>query len=980
MLRRFAALAALATMVVGPPLLLRAVGAYDWTGVNPWSPSDVRLLLLVMTALGWIVWGLWLASLATEALALASRGRLRVRVPLLGAGQALAAALLAAAIASAPAVTAVSAVAPLVAVTSTAAPDAAPRPQRPAPVDGVDELGGVGVVEAEALVAPLGRAPLVHPVAVGDDLWSLAERYYGDGTQWRRIVEANPDLAGDPLGELPAGSLLRVVEPVQVVTVRAGDTLWGLAERHLGDPNRWPEIFELNRARITDPDLIRAGWSLNVPVVSALASTQARTDTPAAPDVPPEEVDSGEAAAESLEPAPVVTAPDAADPPSAQGDRGPLEKAAALVADAAPLAAIVGGLSALTASAVLGGLGAWRRLQEASRPLGRRYVQPGDDLLRVETALALRGAAAARPAAPDRQHLVGRAMRHLSAHWLAGGVPAPQLERVVVGEVDVEFVLVDDQPDAPAGFQHRGRRIAASWTRLADLDDPDFPVAYPALVTLGADEQGDLHLVDLLAAGVLGLDGPGVDGPVTDALSAMLVELACAPWASELGLLVVTADPTFARAVSSDAVGCAATVEEGIATLERLAVERGRRLASPDHYDTARLSPDLAAAWAPQVVLFESAPDAPGVARLRAAVGGARCGIAAVLAVPAGSGTATWRLDGSDAVRGTLEVSPGPGAPTPRLTPRPTMPAQTLVAQTLPAPTREAIASLFRLAQATETHPAPWWAGAVPVSAPAPAAPAVEPAQEPVDDILTPRGPVLRLLGPVTLEGATGEPPARAARQCLEYCGWLLDHPGATSTQMAAELLVAEGTRRSNMSRLRTWLGSDAAGTPYLPDAYSGRIHLHDAVTSDWEQFRRLLLGGVDRAPTERLVAALELVRGAPLADAAPGQWHWAEELRSDMVALVRDAGVVLAARARAERDLELARWAAHRALAAAPDDELLLGERLRTEYAAGRLDEVDRLATRLQRTARTLGLDLLPETVDLLQELMEGRVRARRA
>ena len=30
-----------------------------------------------------------------------------------------------------------------------------------------------------------------HVVEPGDDLWSLAQRYYGDGASWRRIAQAN---------------------------------------------------------------------------------------------------------------------------------------------------------------------------------------------------------------------------------------------------------------------------------------------------------------------------------------------------------------------------------------------------------------------------------------------------------------------------------------------------------------------------------------------------------------------------------------------------------------------------------------------------------------------------------------------------------------------------------------------------------------------------------------------------------------------
>jgi DNA-binding SARP family transcriptional activator len=56
------------------------------------------------------------------------------------------------------------------------------------------------------------------------------------------------------------------------VTVRPGDSLSTIAERRLGDPDRWPAIFTLNRGRqlpgggvLTDPDLIYPGWRLTLP-------------------------------------------------------------------------------------------------------------------------------------------------------------------------------------------------------------------------------------------------------------------------------------------------------------------------------------------------------------------------------------------------------------------------------------------------------------------------------------------------------------------------------------------------------------------------------------------------------------------------------------------------------------------------------------------------------------------------------------------
>lgn len=241
-----------------------------------------------------------------------------------------------------------------------------------------------------------------------------------------------------------------------------------------------------------------------------------------------------------------------------------------------------------------------------------------------------------------------------------------------------------------------------------------------------------------------------------------------------------------------------------------------------------------------------------------------------------------------------------------------------------------------------------------------------------------PRHPTIMLLGPVELLGAAGEPPARAMMQCIEYCTWLLEHPASTAQAMAAALAVAEGTRRSNMSRLRNWLGSDDQGEPYLPDAYSGKIMLSPLVSSDWHRLQLLTHAGVNRTSTEGLAKALDLVRGAPLADAAPSQWHWAEEMRTDMVSVIRDIGVELSDRALSESDIDLARWAASRALTAAPQDEFLMGARIRTEHQAGNPAEVERLALQLAAQGRALGVDLHPDTVDLLQQVIEGRLRAR--
>jgi nucleoid-associated protein YgaU len=48
-----------------------------------------------------------------------------------------------------------------------------------------------------------------------------------------------------------------------IYIVKSGDTLSAIAQRHLGNANRWPEIARLNS--LSNPDLINPGDELRLP-------------------------------------------------------------------------------------------------------------------------------------------------------------------------------------------------------------------------------------------------------------------------------------------------------------------------------------------------------------------------------------------------------------------------------------------------------------------------------------------------------------------------------------------------------------------------------------------------------------------------------------------------------------------------------------------------------------------------------------------
>jgi hypothetical protein len=81
-------------------------------------------------------------------------------------------------------------------------------------------------------------------------------------------------------------------------TVRPGDTLRGIAQRTLGDADRYQDIERLNAGRaepggtrFEDPDLIRPGWALTLPTGAKAA--------PRTASEPPREADSRRAPAPS---------------------------------------------------------------------------------------------------------------------------------------------------------------------------------------------------------------------------------------------------------------------------------------------------------------------------------------------------------------------------------------------------------------------------------------------------------------------------------------------------------------------------------------------------------------------------------------------------------------------------------------------------------------------------------------------------------
>lgn len=51
----------------------------------------------------------------------------------------------------------------------------------------------------------------------------------------------------------------------RIYVVEKGDSLSKIAKKFYGEANAWHRIFEANRERIKDPDMIQPGWKLHIP-------------------------------------------------------------------------------------------------------------------------------------------------------------------------------------------------------------------------------------------------------------------------------------------------------------------------------------------------------------------------------------------------------------------------------------------------------------------------------------------------------------------------------------------------------------------------------------------------------------------------------------------------------------------------------------------------------------------------------------------
>jgi len=97
----------------------------------------------------------------------------------------------------------------------------------------------------------------------GDNLWSIAQRFYGDGSFWQVIYNVNQRTIGTDPNLLVPGLTLKI-SPSYIT--QTGDTLRSIARAFYGDETWWQAIYDANKRNIgPDPNLLKVGLRLVIP-------------------------------------------------------------------------------------------------------------------------------------------------------------------------------------------------------------------------------------------------------------------------------------------------------------------------------------------------------------------------------------------------------------------------------------------------------------------------------------------------------------------------------------------------------------------------------------------------------------------------------------------------------------------------------------------------------------------------------------------
>lgn len=745
--------------------------------------------------------------------------------------------------------------------------------------------------------------------------------------------------AGEQQVAQPGTAAQLKMTTVKLPEGRHHDTLWGIAERTLGDPFRYKEIFQLNKdrvqpdgSRLTDADLIKPGWNLVLPADASgpgvvLASVPT---TPATPPGTASTASGGDAAGGTtarVDSADQVLSRDQSESPSeGQSGLGSILLGGGLV--------LAGVLRALTAK---------------RGPFG----EPD------EAAAELAAAANVR-----RAELLDNALRSLAESRAAHDLPMPELLFAYLNDEQVVLHLRSELADAPAPWTVSEDRKA--WTlRASDLVLPGsgVPAPYPSLVTVATSHGYDL-LIDLeQAPGLVSLGGNGE--VAREVAMAMALDLATHTWSDGLQVLMVGFGDHYVD-LDTGRVRRADNLSAVLDELDRDHTALGAAMARIGVTGVLQGRQRGVRETRPTVLFLSGAPTSEEAQRLVALTGGGRTPVSVVCVGDTAS--ARWRFGISDT--GQIEATVlGISGEARRLD----VAAQRRLRELLAAATSQRGLGVEEL----ENSSAAALARKVATESAATAEPAADGAgasRVPVAEA----GVSLRLLGPVAVEGA-GEVPRERRDLLTEVVAIAALHPdGVHPVVLRASLWprgVEDDVVEARLADVTAWLGTTADGRDRFVTLPDGRLQLRDVAVDYADLAAAAQAQGAEEL--DRLVAALDAGTG-PVFSGAGSRYSWLVFVRE-----ARRCRLLVAAVARRAAELavtagrvEVAEHALRQGLELVPTAQVLWRTLLRLQ-AQHDPSTVDRTVAQMYSSLTGCGVEHEPETEALVKELAPQRERA---
>ncbi|MFE9310861.1 BTAD domain-containing putative transcriptional regulator [Streptomyces sp. NPDC006706] len=759
---------------------------------------------------------------------------------------------------------------------------------------------------------------------------------------------------------------------------RHHDSLWEIAERHLGDGRRYKEIYQLNKdrvqpdgSRLSEASLIRPGWIMEMPADAHGGELVEMPD--GAPNVS-EQVrqqihdyaktgdhaqgggDHAQGGGHQQGGGSHASVPAQRPAPDAGQDRQRHAGDSATAATPASSGRSFGLPEALLgapllAAGLLGALGHRRRQALWQSALGavggRRGMEPPTptgDALDVQDALLV-------GADPEGVRRLDRSLRALAAALAAESRPLPVVYAAWLTGGDLHLQLAQPAGKPPAPWR-TGQDETFWMLARADAEqheETETAAPYPGLVSLGTMDDSRLLLNLEAVPGIVSLSGRASDRAAV--FASVAAELATNGWSDRMTVTLVG----FGQDLTPLAPSRLRHLDGIEALLETMEAETRQRrgalgAAGHDSVLTGRTGPAQHTRWAPHLVLLAAQPSAEDARRLaELAADAGRLGIGYLV------GTESDELPGA---AWEMEITSEGRLLAPLL-------GLELDAQMLPSAEQQAVVELFVEAD-PENGP----------DGPAPTPPFLV-------DISEQGRPAVyaRLVGPYEIIGLDTPDDERSALLHEALALLLLHREGVHPRVLSSALWprgVTDDVRDALVERLRSWLGADPDGTPRLGTDDTGRLTLAKSVVSDLDVLRSLYheatqgKGADSRAVRGRLLTdALVVVRGPLLADRPEGRYRWLthEIVDAQLPLIVADIGLALSSfhleKDRAEKAIE----ALDAALRTAPADERLWNELLRATHATGDTARLQALAADLVGRGGARGLP--PRTEALLDELL---------